>query len=173
MRTFKLLLAGTALTGGLVAGASGAVASATTVGSCKPAQIAVTRGQSKGAAGTIYYAIVFTDTAGSCAIWGVPAIQPVVSGPSRTPLGPPAANASMGMMPVRHVLSRGTSVSVAYGVMEAGNYPPATCKARTASGVVVSLAPFVRPTYVKLPISVCTLRVSTKSRLIAPGRTGV
>ncbi|MDE3064771.1 MAG: hypothetical protein KGJ36_03775 [Acidobacteriota bacterium] len=172
MKTIKLLLAGAALTGGLVVGGAGLVASATAVGSCKPAQMAVTRGQSNGAAGTIYYPIVFTDTAGSCAIWGVPAIQPV-SGPSHTKLGPPAANASMGMMPVRHVLTKGMSVSVGYGVVDTGNYPPATCKAKNASGVIVSLAPFVRPTYVRLPISVCTKRVSTKSRLLAPGRTGV
>jgi Domain of unknown function (DUF4232) len=169
MRVFKVLLAGAAVTAGLVVGGVGAVASATSVPSCRPAQMAVSRGMSNGAAGTIYYSIIFTDTAGSCAIWGVPAIQPV-TGARHTALGPPAANASMGQMPVRHVVRKGGSVYVAYGVVETGNYPAASCKAKKATGVLVSLSPFVRSTFVRLPISVCTKRVSTKSRLLAPGR---
>jgi hypothetical protein len=172
MRTVKSYLAVAATVAGVFVGGSGTASSAATTLSCTPAQMVVTRGMTNGAAGTIYHVLIFTDTGGSCALWGVPAIQPVV-GPSHRALGPAAANASMGVMPARHVLTRGRSVSVAYAVVETGNFSAASCKPKNADGVLVSLSPFVRSTYVKMAISVCTARVSTRSRLITPGRTGV
>jgi hypothetical protein len=172
MRAVKVLFAGAAVAGGLFVGGASTVASASAVPSCKPSQIVVSLGQSNGAAGTIYHAIIFKDTGAACAMWGVPSIQPV-RGPSHTRLGPPAANASMGQMPVRHVLTKTKPVSVDYGVVETANYPAASCKAKMANGVLVSLSPFVKSTFVKMSISVCTARVSTKSRLLSPGVSGV
>ncbi len=159
----------------LVAGATFIIpslsASASAVaGSCVPAQMSLSLGRPSGAAGTIYYPIVMTNRARQCAIWGVPAIQPVDA--TRRALGPSARNTSMGEMPVRHVLAHGQSVSVGFGVSETGNYSRATCQPRVAHGVIVSLAPFVRPTYLALVISVCTREASTTTRLLAPGVTG-
>jgi Protein of unknown function (DUF4232) len=171
MRHVKSLVAAAAVVAGIVAGGAGSVASATTAPSCSPSQMSVRLGQSNGTAGTIYYAIVFTDTGGRCVIWGVPHIQPV-TGAGHVAVGPAAGNASMGEMPVRHTLTKGKSVSVGYGVVESGNYTPSSCVAKNASGVVVSLTPFVKSTYLKLKISVCTKRVSTKSRLLSPGTLG-
>lgn len=142
----------------------------TTTPSCAPAQMSVSLGHASGAAGTIYYPLVFTNHAGACAIWGVPAIQPV--GDARRPVGPRARNASIGEMPARHVLAHGRAVSVGFGVSETGNYSRASCAPRLARGVVVSLAPFVKPTYVALVISVCTRVASTSTRLLTPGVTG-
>jgi len=171
MRAVKSLTAAAAVIGGVVLGGVGTVASATTVPSCRPAQITVTRGHSQGTAGTIYYPIIFTNTGGTCSIWGVPHIQPV-AGATHAPVGPAAGNASMGEMPAIHHLTTGKSVSVGYAVTESGNYTPAQCKAKNASGVLVSLSPFVKSTYVKMSISVCTLKVSTRSRLLSPGKLG-
>ncbi len=171
MRHIKSLVAVVAVAAGLVAGGAGSAATAATVPSCAPAQMSVRLGQSNGTAGTIYYAIVFTNTGGTCVIWGVPHIQPV-SGANHAAVGPAAGNASMGEMPARHTLAKGQSVSVDYGVVESGNYTASTCVAKNASGVLVSLTPFVKSTYVKLKISVCTKRVSTKSRLLSPGTRG-
>ncbi len=140
-------------------------------GNCRPAQLAVTLGTPQGTAGTIYYPIVFTDHGGACWIWGVPAIHAVV-GKYHRPQGPVATNMSRGAMPVRHRLVRGGAVSVGFGVAESGNYPPSACRARNASGVVVSLAPFASATYVTLRISVCTRLASTRTQLIVAGRTG-
>ena len=125
--------------------------SAALVKSCAPAQLSLSRGARHGTAGTAYIAIIFTNKGATCALWGVPAIQPV-TGPLRKVVGPGAHNLSMGQMPLRHVLSKGQSVGVAMGVVDTGNYPSSSCVARTATGVVVSLSPFIHPTYLRLPI---------------------
>ncbi|MHB8333481.1 MAG: DUF4232 domain-containing protein [Acidimicrobiales bacterium] len=138
---------------------------------CQPSQLRVSVARPQGTAGTIYYPIVFTNRGGACWIWGVPGIQSVV-GAKRNPLGPRATNESLGQMPARHLLHHGTAVSVGYGVAESGNYPGATCRARNASGVLVTLAPFIRPTYLALRISVCTRLASTHTQLLVVGRTG-
>ena len=143
---------------------------ATTVPSCVASQLSVSVGRAQGTAGTTYYPIVFTNRGGTCAIWGVPAIQPVATG--RRALGPMARNTSMGMMPLRHVIKYGQSMSVAFGVVEAGNYPVASCAPRRAIGFQVALGSFVPATYRALPITVCTKRASTTTRLLAPGARG-
>ena len=146
------------------------LSAATATPSCVASQLSVTIGRAQGTAGTTYYLIAFTNRAGTCAIWGVPAIQPV--GRGWRALGPMARNTSMGMMPQRHVISYGQSVSVAFGVVDAGNYPSVSCGARRAIGVSVSLAPFVPSTYRALSITVCTRRASTTTQLLAPGAKG-
>ena len=174
MKVSRYLLAAGMLTSGLFAATSFAElesASAAATPNCAPSHITVTLGQSEGAAGTIYYPIVFTNHGAACAIWGVPAIQPV-GGSAHTAVGPIARNDAVGMMPVRHVVANAKSVSVAYGVVESGNYTPSACVARKASGVVVQLGSFVNPTYVALPISVCTKIASTVTSLIVAGTTG-
>lgn len=167
LATTLLLGAITAI--GLTSG-PGAVASGATPASCVPAQMRVTHGPPQGTAGTTYIPLVFTNVGAACARWGVANVQPVLA--SRRALGPAARNQSMGEMPVRRVLAQGHSVSVAFGVVETGNYTASSCVARSASGVVVALASFVRPTYLRLPISVCTKRASTTTRLIVDGSFG-
>lgn len=138
--------------------------------SCVASQLSVTIGRAQETAGTTYYPIDFTNRAGTCAIWGVPAIQPV--GRGRRALGPMARNTSMGMMPLRHVINYGQSVSVAFGVVDTGNYPSASCGARRAVGINVSLASFVPSTYRPLSITVCTRCASTTTRLLSSGAKG-
>lgn len=171
MRNVKSVVAALAVLSGVVAGGAGTVASATTPPKCTPAQMAVSLGRSNGAAGTIYHPIIFTNTGGTCRIWGVPHIQPV-AGADHHRVGPAAGNASMGEMPAIHTLAKGQSVSVGYGVAETANYPTSTCVAKNASGVLVSLTPFVKSTFVRLKISVCTQRVSTHTKLLTPGKNG-
>ena len=177
MNSMKRVLVAAGLSvSGLVASGSLPViglmaASAAPVKNCVPAQIVVTHGASQGTAGTIYYPLIFTNKAATCAIFGVPAIQPV-AGTAHRAVGPMARSLSMGQMPARHVIAKGQSVSVAFGVVETGNYTPSTCVARSASGVIVSMGSFVHSTYVHLPIIVCTKRISITTRLITAGRTG-
>lgn len=178
MRSVKttILVAGL-VAGGLFSGGalpllgSLTAASATTVKSCVPSQITVTHSAAQGTAGTIYIPLVFTNTGSSCALWGVPTIQPV-AGRAHRAVGPLARNLSMGEMPARQVLAKGHAVSVAFGVVETGNFTPSTCVARSADGVVVTLGSFVRSTYVHLPIKVCTKRASTTTKLVVPGVNG-
>jgi len=165
-----VVVAGVVATGGTLF-ALGAAASAATVPSCVSNQLTVTKGVSQGAAGTIYTPLVITNHGRACAVWGVPAIQPVV-GPAHRALGPGARNNSVGQMPVRHVVATGRSVSVAFGVSETGNYTPSSCVARSADGVIVSLGSFLQPRFVHMAISVCTKRASTFTRLIVAGVNG-
>jgi len=169
--SFSVLVGGL-LAGGLFGAAPSTATTTTGTKSCVSSQIAVSRGAAQGTAGASYYALVFTNTgATECTIFGVPVIQPVI-GPGHRPLGPQARNESMGEMPALHTLAHGASVSVAFGVVDTGNYTASTCGARRARGVVVKMGAFVRPTYVSLPITVCTKRASTTTRLISSGVVG-
>jgi Domain of unknown function (DUF4232) len=166
MRVLKSTVAAAALLGGLtLLSGSPALAAAP---NCVSSQMKLSIGRSNGAAGTIYYPIVFTNQGGTCVIWGVPAVQPV-AGASHHAVGPTARNNSMGQMPARHTLKTGQSVYDAYGVGETGNYTPSRCGPRNASGVRVSLAGFVRPRYLALKISTCTKLASTHTQLLSPG----
>jgi len=156
---------------GAVAFSTATSVSAAPVKNCVPAQISVTHGAADGTAGTIYYSIVFTNTGATCAIFGVPAIQPVAGGVHHA-VGPLARSLSMGEMPARHVIAKGQSVSVAFGVIEVSNYTPSTCGMRSANGVVVNLGTFVSSRFVHLSIVVCTQRTSVTTRLITAGVTG-
>jgi hypothetical protein len=164
------LLASTLTTSGLLA-ASQFSSSASSAPSCRSSRIAVTHGAPQGTAGTTYIPLRFTNEGAACAIWGVPVIQPVV-GASHKPVGPGARNLSTGEMPVRHVVAKGAAVSVAFGVVDTGNYSASACVARSASGVIVTLGSFARATYLHLPITVCTKRWSVTTRLIVPGVSG-
>ena len=146
-------------------------AGASNVSNCVSSQLTLAHGQSQGTAGTTYVPIVITNHRGTCAIWGVPAIQPV-SGATHRALGPIARNLSMGEMAMRQVISRGASVSVAFGVVDTGNYSSSTCVARRANGVKVSLGGFFANRFVDLPITVCTKITSTTTRLLAKGSQG-
>jgi len=149
-----------------------APASAAPVHNCVSSQIKVSHGPAQGTAGTTYYAIVFTNKGAACALWGVPTIQPV-KGAAHHAVGPMARSLSMGMMPVRQVVAKGHSVSVAIGVTDTGNYTPSACVAAKADGILVALGSFVHSTYVHLPISVCTKLTSVTTKLIVPGMTGL
>ncbi|MGC8510685.1 MAG: DUF4232 domain-containing protein [Acidimicrobiales bacterium] len=147
------------------------VASAGAVPMCRATQLRVSLGRPNGTAGTIYYPIVFTDTSGRCALWGFPRVQPVGSG--RRPVGPPARNESVGQMAVRHVVTRGQSVSAPLGVTDTGNYPSSRCAVRAALGVEIALTGFVPWTYRALRTTVCTRLASTNVQLLVAGSTGV
>jgi hypothetical protein len=168
-----VLVAGAVTTGaaGAVPGFESALATAAAAKSCTPAQIAVSHGAPQGTAGTTFIPIIFKDTGATCTIFGVPSVQ-AVSGKAHHPVGPPARNQSMGEMPAIHTIAKGQAVSDAFGVVDTGNYTASTCGARSANGVIVTLGDFVHSRYVKMPITVCTKRSSTTTRLITPGTSG-
>ncbi|HUY42676.1 MAG TPA: DUF4232 domain-containing protein [Acidimicrobiales bacterium] len=154
-----------------VLGSLAAPAGAANVSDCVSSQLTLAHARSQGTAGTTYVPIVITNHRSTCAIWGVPAIQPV-SGAAHRALGPLARNLSMGEMAMRQVIAKGASVSVAFGIVDTGNYPSATCAARRASGVKVSLGNFFANRFVGFPLTVCTKIASTTTRLLAKGSQG-
>jgi hypothetical protein len=175
MKTLRILASSGLLASGLVI-ASGLVtsASATTVKNCTPAHLTTSIGTPEGTAGTIYYPIVFRNEGPACAIWGVPAVQPVLGGSARShvKVGPLARNNSMGKMPVRHIIATGHEVSTGLGVGETGNYSPSTCGPKNAGAILVGLGSFVPHAYLTLKISVCTKLAIVSTRLIVTGTTG-
>jgi len=171
-RRLLACIAGATLATGLLPLVGGA-ASATVANTpnCISTQLRITVGRAQGTAGTDYYPLVFTNQGSACAVWGVPAVVPVV-GPTHKIAAPAAHNDSMRMMPVRFTLTKGQSVSSAYGVGVTSNWTPAFCKARSVPGVLVTLGTFVSRRYVALPISVCTRGSSTSTRLLVRGTQG-
>jgi Protein of unknown function (DUF4232) len=176
MKSLRLLTSAGLLTSALVvsSGAIGSVASATTVKNCAASHLKVSVGRAQGTAGTFYYPVVFTNEGPTCAIFGVPVVQPVIGGSthSTTPVGLAARNLSMGQMPALHVVTKGHSVSAAIGVVDTGNYSSSTCRPKTARAIVVNLGTFVSHHYLPLTISVCTKISSVTTRLVSAGTTG-
>ncbi len=178
MRKMSSLLVATGLvaagfvTGAGVLGTAVAPAWGLNAKSCVSANLKVSLGTVQGTAGTIYHPIVFTNAGPSaCTIFGVPVIQPV-SGADHRAIGPLARSLSMGQMSAMHLLAEGQSVSVAFGVIETGNYARSTCVPKDADGVMVSVGSFLHARYVHLPIVVCTKRTSISTKLITAGATG-
>ena len=102
-------------------------------GECTTADLKVTRGQSNGAAGTIYYNIDFTNTSSSsCFVQGYPGVSLVSAGNGAgTQIGTDAKR-----VPVtpshQIVLAPGQTANAALGVAEAGNFPASSCNPVTA-----------------------------------------
>ena len=151
-------------------GASYANASVPATPNCRAAQLTLTRGSHHVVGHVTYTALVVTNTATTCALWGVPAIQPV--GAKHRPVGPLARSLSMGEMPVRHVIARGVSVSASFGVTNTTSVPASTCHAARSKGIVVALGSFFSGRFLPMPLSVCTASASTTTRLLAPGTKG-
>ena len=161
-------LALVALTAIMPLGTSGpASASVPTTPNCTSGQLTLTRGSRHVVAQVTFTALVLTNTGATCALWGVPAIQPV--GVTHRPIGPLARNLSIGEMPLRHVIARGVSVSVAFGVTNTTSIPASRCHAARAEGVTVALGSFFSGRFLAMPLSVCTTSASTTTRLLAPG----
>lgn len=176
MRIRQLLTAVALTTSGLVAtvGFASAGDAATKVPLCLPAHIKLSVGVVQGAAGTIFYPVIFTNTGATCTIWGVPSVRPgnLAASGKLTYIGPLARNTSMGEMPVLHTLKKGQSVSVDIGVLETGNYTASTCVAKKAGGLYVTLGDFAHGFVSISHLSVCSRATNISTRLVAPGRNG-
>jgi len=102
-------------------------------GECTTADLKVARGQSNGAAGTIYYNIDFTNTSSSsCFLRGYPGVSLVSAGNGTgSQIG---ADAKRTAVTPSHliVLAPGQTAHAALGVAEAGNFPASSCKPVTA-----------------------------------------
>ena len=139
---------------------------------CSNATIRISVGRANGAAGTIYHPIIFTNhSTSACLISGVASLQPGNSGTPFIPIGPSASNDSMGMMGIEITLAPGQSASDDMGVVETGNYTVSTCRPVTVTAVAVRLGS-ISATASFGPYSVCRLRPSTTTRLLARGTQG-
>jgi hypothetical protein len=145
---------------------------------CTAPALRITVGRANGAAGTIYYPIVFTNVgAKACQLSGVPSVQPAtgaLAGVAHVAVGPLSSvsnrSASGYGNPVR--LSRGDKASAALGVTETGNYTPSQCVAASFQSLDVSLQGSGN-WWVPLKATTCTLLASTSVSGVVAGTSGL
>ncbi|MGB9186041.1 MAG: DUF4232 domain-containing protein [Solirubrobacteraceae bacterium] len=108
---------------------------------------------SNGAAGTIFYQLQFTNLSGRrCTLRGYPGVSGVDLRGHR--LG---AAARRSTNPVRVIaLNNGATAKAVLGIVEAGNFPPATCKPTTAAGLRVFAPNQSTSKLIPFPFGVCS-----------------
>lgn len=103
---------------------------------CRPGAIAVRLGRSGGAAGTIYVAIVFTNTgAVRCTLHGYPGVSSVDAAARQ--IGSPASRVSARVSARTVALAPRGSASAIYGQAQALNFPRSRCHPVSARGLRV------------------------------------
>lgn len=133
------------------------------------ARLRVTVGSPSGAAGTVWYPLIFTNHGPhACEVSGWPRVVPVRAGSPPVAVGPPALRERLYGGAIR--LLPGADASAALGAVETGNYTPSTCAAGRSSGLAVSLGA-VRAS-VRLALSVCTRIASVRIEGLVPGASG-
>lgn len=167
-----VLAAGLVLSSGVALTATAAPATPR----CASESLAMSVGQSDGTAGTVYYPLVFTNvTKQSCTVEGTPAVRAStgINSMGGLFLGRPALVVNKGVARYgdQITLRPGQRASAAFGVVDTGNFTPATCVAKNASSVSVSF--MGRLYWGALRFSVCTKRASTTISGVVRGATGV
>lgn len=137
---------------------------------CTTAMLRVKIGSSNGAAGTIYYDIVFTNVGSStCFLQGYPGVSLVSAGSTAgSQIGADAKRDAV--TPSKQiVLAAGQTAHAVLGVAEAGNFPASKCNPVTArwlkvfppNQTVAAYAPFATQTCAST--SVPTMRITAIS----------
>ena len=143
------------------------------VRACRANQIGLRLGAAEGAAGTTYYALVFTNRGTtSCSLRGYPGVSSV-SAPDGRQIGAAARRAPA--RPVTVVLRPGAAASAAYGQAQALNYPKARCHPVSARGLRVYAPNQTLARYVALKHLACSSTAAGDStiRPVVRGTTGV
>lgn len=137
---------------------------------CTTAMLRIKIGSSNGAAGTIYYDIVFTNVgSGTCFLQGYPGVSLVSAGSAAGSQIGADAKREPGTPAKQVVLTTGQTAHAVLGVAEAGNFPASKCDAATAHWLkvfppdqtVAAYAPFTTQTCASK--SVPTMRITTIS----------
>jgi Protein of unknown function (DUF4232) len=133
--------------------------------SCRASQLAVALGGSEGAAGTIYYAIVFTNRSQTtCSLRGYPGVSSV-GGDDGHQIGAPARRDPRTVVTV--VLRPRGSASASYGQVQALNFPKARCHPLSARGLRVYAPNVTAARYLPLTHLACSSTTVGDSR-VAP-----
>jgi hypothetical protein len=143
------------------------------VPNCSPAQLKVTRGASDGAAGTIFYTILFRNTSSAtCALRGYPGVSSI-GGADAHQIGAPARR-----QPVTNVrttvLAPGAYGSATYGQTQALNYPKSRCHPVSARGLRVYSPNVYASVILPLTHLACSSTLAHDSVVgpVAPGKKG-
>jgi len=110
--------------------------------------------QGNGALGSIYYNLDFTNLSGhSCTLLGYPGVSAVDLGGHT--LGS-AASRDNSHAPVVVTLANGASARAVLRIVEAGNFPPSTCRQVNAAGLRVYPPNQTASKVVPFPFSACS-----------------
>jgi hypothetical protein len=145
---------------------------------CALSALKISVGQSDGTAGTIFVPLIFTNTSTkSCTLSGTPHVQPTtgsLAGLAHIFVGPAASVRDLSSSGYGESLrlAPGSKVSVAFGIVETGNFTPSQCVAAKFQSVSVGFKNGDN-WWVALASTTCTKLSSTNVSGIVPGITGM
>jgi hypothetical protein len=126
-----------------------------TTPSCATSSLVLWAGDGEGAAGSVFRTLELTNQSGhTCVLFGYPGVSAVdLHGHT---LGAPASRAPG--TPARVTLQNGATARVTLRIVQAANFPAATCKRTSAAGVRVYPPGQTASKTVPFPFDACTLR---------------
>ena len=129
---------------------------------CPTSSLRVTEGVAQGYAGGVYVVIDFTNTSGSaCTLYGYPGVS-LVSGPPYAQIGLPAKRSTS--TPKKLVtLTPGATAHAQLQIVDALNYPPASCGPTKATALKVYPPNQTVPVYLPNTSNGCTKPVQIMS----------
>jgi hypothetical protein len=127
---------------------------------CPNGSLQVKQGIAQGYAGGVYEVIDFTNTSGSsCTLLGYPGVS-LVSGPSNTQIGLAAKRSTA--TPVRQLtLAPGATANALLQIVDALNYPPASCAPTKATALRVYPPNQTAPVFLPNTSYGCAMPVQT------------
>ena len=127
---------------------------------CPTSSLHVKQGVAQGYAGGMYEVIDFTNTSSTtCTLYGYPGVS-LVSGPSHTQIGLAAKRDTT--VPVKLItLAPGATANAPLQIVDALNYPPATCGPAPATDLRVYPPNQTTPVYLANTANGCTKPVQT------------
>ena len=136
---------------------------------CQTSSLQVKLGLSEGYAGGVYQVINFTNTSSaSCTLYGYPGVS-LVTGPPYAQLGSAAKRSTT--IPVKLItLAPGETADAQLQIVDALNYPSATCGPTKATALKVYPPNQTAPVYLANTSEACTKSVQTMN--IGPVQAG-
>lgn len=126
---------------------------------CTSSDLSLSMGSPNGAAGSIYYDLILTNSSDHpCTMYGYPGVSAVKS--DRTQVGPAAERNGEAEGSVFE-LEPGSSATAALELVQAGAYSPEKCGPADAAGFLVYPPDDTGSLYVDLPSVICTNQANT------------
>jgi hypothetical protein len=161
--------AGTSASSSTPAATSSSASPTATAGPCATSSLALRHGLSQGYAGGVYEVIDFTNTSSTaCTLYGYPGVS-LVSGSPYTQIGP-AARRTTGTAIRLITLAPGATANALLQIVDALNYPPASCGPVKAAALKVYPPNQRAPVYLASTATACAKSVAVLS--IGPVQAG-
>jgi hypothetical protein len=138
--------------------------------SCTTSSLKVKQGLAQGYAGGVYEVIDFTNTSNSpCSLYGYPGVS-LVTGPPYTQVGLAAKRSTTSAKAKLITLAPGATANALLQIVDALNYPSATCGPTKAAALKVYPPNQTAPVYLPNTSTACSKSVQTMN--IGPVQAG-